>query len=481
MRAWTRPLAIACLCFAPCLAQAADPAPEAWSLVQVLEQAMEASERGEMRRSRYAVERAAGSVRSAEAAFDWSTGGSAGIQQVYQPATSGGFLTADVERYNVPTSTVFAERQLANGVRLRPGLVVSKTPNEFRADLARLDNRAFVQLDVPVDGSFGQPPDELRLQSARSGLAATQADSEFNRQSYLHRVVAAVWALVGARERVAISRALAERAQALAARMRSLAGAGEVAALTADEAQTRAALGRVAAERDGIELLTARLELAALLGVEPEKIRLLAVDFPAVQPGGVSERVTLDALTEQALAGRLDLRSHDVRVGQARLQARLAERDAESRLTVTVGTDRMMLLWQVPLGEARSSGARQESMAILGAAESALDDARRRARNETRAAYERLLAAAHTAELARGALEHSRQRAELVGRLVDAGRQPPAASLDAAEQLAAASRQWIEALQLHALALADLRRATGAVPSGTAGPDALARLFVTAP
>lgn len=474
-------LALGCAFLMPVCTQAAERGAGRLTLAQVLEAALDPGQRVDAARSQHAVNRAAGAVRRAEGAFDWTVGGNAGIQRIYQPASSGGFLTTDVDRYDVPTTTVYAERQLESGVRVRPGAVLSKSTDEFRADMARLNNRAFVQVDIPVDRTHGQPQDRLRVQAARAGLAAAQADAEFSRQLYLHRVVAAVWQLVGARARSSISLDHAQRAQAIAARVRSLAKAGEVALLSADEAQARAALAQVVAERDALEVMSARLELAALLAVEPDATLAAAVEFPTLLPGTGAEAARIDTLVDDALRRRADVRGQAERVDQARQQARLTEREAESRFGVTVGTDRVMLTWLVPLGEARASGTQQEAAAGIGSAETALEDARRRAAAEIRIAYERLLAAGRAAEMAIAALARVRERAQTVARLVDAGRQPPTAALDAAEQLASAGRQAIEARQLHALALAELRRASAGIPAEATEPAALARLFLTVP
>jgi outer membrane protein TolC len=149
-------------------------------------------------------------------------------------------------------------------------------------------------------------------------------------------------------------------------------------------------------------------------------------------------------------------------------------------LSLTFGHDRVLLNWYTPIGGTRRTGARQLAIAAVGAAEMGLEDVRQRIRAETQLALERLEAAKRAVARARVALDGMQERLPLVQQLVDAGRQEPLASVTAADQLAVATRQWIDARLLHALALAELRRATGSIPVAADGAE-LARFFSTEP
>ena len=451
------------------------------TLTQVLSHALKTDSQGEVGRARYALEQASGAVQIAEGAFDWSVRSSTGYTSIYQPGSLGGFLTTEVHRFNVLSSTVFAERQFANGIRVRPGVVVTQNQDSFRSDLARLGNRPLLQVDIPLDRSLGAPPDALRMQAAQSDRAAAQTDADFARQSYLHKVMTAVWLQVAARERAAVHRELAERLEGVAARVERLARAGEAASLSADELRGRASLARALAERDAMELVAARVQLAFLIRVAPDSFSGVDVEFPRITASEAVRRDKLSAYVEEALQRRPDVRGHAERIESARLRGRIGEREVDSQVTLTVGHDRLLLNWYAPLGENKRNGARRQALAGLGAAEDGLDEAKQRVRVETQLALERLIASKATIERAGAAMEATRERLTLTDQLVNEGRHPPTALADTADQFAAARRQWLDANLLYALALADFRRATGSIPEGAAEPSAVADLFVTEP
>jgi outer membrane protein TolC len=168
-------------------------------------------------------------------------------------------------------------------------------------------------------------------------------------------------------------------------------------------------------------------------------------------------------------------------VQAAKLRGLVGEREVDSQLTLTLGHDRLLVNYYQPLGHNRRDGARQQALAGIGAAEDILDEARQRVRVETELALEKLVASRTTIERAEVAMAATRERLTLVEQLVNDGRHPPAALADAADQFAAARRQTIDANLIYALALADFRRATGAIPDSAVEPATIAALFITEP
>ena len=462
-------------------AHAADGTGTTLTLEEVLSHALKIDRQGDVGRAHYALEQAAGAVQIAEGAFDWSLRSSAGYNRIYQPGSFGGFLTTDVQSFNVLTSTVYAERQFANGIRVRPGFILTREPDNFRSELARLNNRPLLQVDIPLDRSFGAPPDTLRLQAAQSDKAAAETDAHFARQNYLYSVVTAVWLQVAARERVAVHRELADRLDSVAGRVSRLAAAGEAASLAADDLRARASLARALAVRDGVALGAARVQLASLIRVAPDRFGGVDAEFPRIGAGDAARRERLGTYVDEALQRRPDVRAHAERIESAKLRGRIGEREADSQLSLTVGHDRLLVNWYAPLGENRRNGAQRQALASLGAAEMGLEEAKQRVRLETQLAVERLIASKATIERAGAAMDMTRERVRLIGELVNDGRHPPVALADAADQFASARRQWLDANLVYALALADFRRATGGIPEGAAEPAALAGLFVTEP
>jgi outer membrane protein TolC len=461
-------------------AHGAEPARSTMSLAEVVSHALSVERHGEIGRARYALQAASGAAQLAEGAFDWSLRNRTGYDRIYQPGISGNFLTTDVRTFNVLSSTTYVERQFQNGIRIRPGLVITQQKDDFRSDLARLGNRPLLQLDVPLDRNFGEPPDTLRLQAAKSDVTAAESDAELARQSHLHRVVSTVWLHIAAREKAAVNRELAQRLETVAERVRRLARAGEAASLGADELRGRASLARALAERDSIDVSAARIQLASLIGISPQSLGGIAADLPQAGSTAV-QREKLGAYIEEALKHRPEMRSYAVRVQAAKLRGLVGEREVDSQLTLTLGHDRLLVNYYQPLGDNRRNGARQQALAGIGAAEDILDEARQRVRVETEIALEKLVASRTTIERAEAAMAATRERLTLVEQLVNDGRHPPAALADAADQFAAARRQTIDANLIYALALADFRRATGAIPDSAVEPATIAALFITEP
>ncbi|HEX2829926.1 MAG TPA: TolC family protein [Burkholderiales bacterium] len=471
-------VAAAALAFASPAVHAAETAAPTLALPQVVAHALSVQRYGEVGRARNALDAASGAALIAEGAFDWSLRSRTGYDRIWQPGINNNFLTADVQTFNVLSSTLYAERQFQSGIRVRPGFIVTREPDNFRSDLARLGNRPLLQVDVPLDRNFGEPPDTLRLQAAQSDVEAARSDTELARQSHLHRVMSAVWTQIAAREKVSVNRELAGRLEDVAERTAKLARAGEAASLAADELRSRAALARALAERDSIDVTAARLQLATLIGVAPESFGGVAGDLPRVTSATIQRR-RLSEYVDEAMKRRPELRGYTNRVQAAKLRGLVGEREVDSQLTLTVGHDRLLLNYYTPLGDNRRKGAQQQALAGVNAAEDNLEEARQRVRVETELALEKLVASRTAIDRANAALGTTRERLQLVEMLVDNGRQAPASLADAADQFASARRQTIDASLIYALALADFRRATGAIPDGGAEPATIAALFLS--
>jgi hypothetical protein len=223
------------------------------------------------------------------------------------------------------------------------------------------------------------------------------------------------------------------------------------------------------------------MELATLLRMEVNALPDIAAEFPVAVAPDTLDKLRDDKHINVALERRQDLRGLAGRVESAGLRARMAERDVESRINITLGQDRMLLNWQSPLGENRRSGARQQATADVRAAEDAVEEQRRRARQEIQLGVERLATSARTLSRASAVAAELRERMGLVRSLVEAGRQSPLTLNDVADQYATVRRQRIEAQLQHAIALADLRKSTATIPDNLTNPSELARLFVTVP
>jgi outer membrane protein TolC len=178
---------------------------------------------------------------------------------------------------------------------------------------------------------------------------------------------------------------------------------------------------------------------------------------------------------------RLDLRGETQRIESARQRADIARRQADSRLTLQAGHDRLLLNWSKPLGANRDLGSREQAVAEVGLATLQADDLRRAIEVDVRVARKRLLAAGQILDRLRPVVERHQQRLALVRQLVEQGRQPATALLDAADQLSHVQRQLADLERSQAEALADLHLATASIPDSLNEPAMLVSAFTRLP
>jgi len=449
------------------------------TLPDVARLALATAGQGALARARFAEQRAQSAVHLAQGAFDWNVDVTGGYRRVALSGSSGGFLTTDIRFANILATSVTAAKLLDNGIRIRPGLVMSNGDDQSRLASEMLRSQPLLQVEVPVDGSWGQPLEALRLNAARSELAATRLDGQHARQLYLSQVMKSAWALLATQQKYAATLSQAAVAEEIAARMLRLTAAREVSQMASDDVLARAQLRRNAVDQAALELSAARLDLALLLRTDEASVVGLDASFPAPAQGLDDARLT--RLVDEALSRRLDLQGESQRIESAHQRARIAQQEVDSRLTLQAGHDRLLLNWSKPLGENRDLGAREQALAEVGQASLQSEDLRRHIEVEVRMAHKRLLSSSQTIERMRPVVEKLRDRFGLVRQLVDQGQQPPPALLDAADQLSNAQRQLADLELLHAETLADLHLATASISNEMTEPAMLARAFSSLP
>lgn len=449
------------------------------TLTDIVRLALDSGGQGALARSRLAEQNAQGAVNLAEGAFDWNTQVSGGYRRVALQQDIGGFLTDDIRFADILTTTVAAEKLFENGIRLRPGFVASNGEDRSQLASSLLRSQPILELEVPVDARFGQPDEALRLKSARADLEANRLDGQHARQLYLNRVIKAAWAFLAAQQKYAVSLARAAVAQEVSGRMLRLAAAHEVSAMAADEVLDRAELRRNGVNQAETNLAAARLDLAMLLRVEEAALPRLDAAFPSFSE--TLDEARLQQLLADAMARRLDLQGETHRIEAARQRAGIARRQADSRLTLQAGHDRLLLNWSKPLGEHRDLGASQQALAVVGQATLQADDLRRAIEVDVRIAQKRMTGAGRILERLRPVVERHRQRFDLVRQLVDQGRQPATALLDAADQLSHVQEQLADLERAQADALADLHLATASMPDNRNEPAMLVSAFTRLP
>ncbi len=459
------------------LAQAADGA--LLTLPEVMRMALLAGPEGNLARARLTEQRAQSAVHTAQGAFDWNAEANGGYRRLQTTRNTGGFVTTELEPVDVLTASVGAEKLFDNGVRVRPGLIVSRGAEQSQLASALLRSQPLLQVDVPVDAGFGEPVEALRLSSARSDLAASHLDSRHGRQIYLNRVVKAAWELLAVQQKYRATLAQAAVAEEIAGRVLRLMAAREISRMAAEDVLARAELRRNAVDQAALDLGSARLDLALLLRTDESAVAGIDASFP--KPAAALGEAWLLGQLADATARRLDLQGETLRIESARQRARAVRREADSRVVVQAGVDRLLLSWTKPLGENRDLGAGLLGVADVGLATLQVDELRRRIEVEVRMAGKRLLGAAQTIERTRAVVETFRVRLGLARQLVDQGQQPPSALLDAADQLGNAQRQLSDLERLYAEALADLHLATASILDEMDEPALLASAFTRLP
>lgn len=458
-------------------AQAVAGAP--LTLPEVVRLALASTSQGSLARAQFAEQRARSSLHLAQGAFDWNAEVKGGYRRLMTSRSANGLVTTDLEYADVLTATAGVEKLFDNGVRVRPGFIVSSGAEQSQLASSLMRTQPLLEIEVPLDGRYGQPMEALRLNSARADLSASQFDQRHGRQLYLNRVMKATWGLLAAQRHQAATLAQAAVAEEVAGRMLRLAAAREVSRMAADEVLARAQTQRNAVDHAALDVDAARLDLALLLGLDESAVGGLDAAFPKTAEG--LDAAWLQRQLADALTRRLDLQGEAQRIESARQRARIARREADSRFTLQAGHDRLMLNWAKPLGENRDLGASEQAQAEVGLATLQVDDLRRRIEVEVRMAGKRLASAAQTSERTRTIVDKFRERLGLARQLVDQGQQPPVALLDAADQLGNAQRQLSDLERQHAEALADLHLATAAIPDDLREPAQLASAFSRLP
>jgi outer membrane protein TolC len=449
----------------------------ALDLPDVLETAIGAAAIGPQL-ARQSEQRAQGVVQAAQGAFDWSLSASAGQRLLPQTKTLNGFLLDQSDyRWNY-LATVFGDRLLESGVRIRAGITaVSNNGDDARRQLSPMANRPQFLVDVPLDGSFGEPAEMLRLEAARKDLAGSERDTQLSQSAYLHQVASAYWNSLALQRRRDAARSNREVIDEVAMRVARLAERGEMAQSDADQWRLRAGLRGLASDRAAREFSAARLELAVLLKAEGQpgwddaEFSARFPDESAPAPGAAPD---LEKLVGLALERRPELRRQADRVRASQLRSRAAVRETEGRFALVAGFDRVMVEYSTTLGENRAGGVRRQSDAEARSAELQLQELERTVRSDLRQVLARLAASRDAVRLLRPVADQLAASLEGTRRQVTAGLAPAGSLAQTADSLLEARRELIDSQAQHAQAIADLRLHTATLDRPGQSAQALA-------
>jgi outer membrane protein TolC len=426
--------------------------------------------------ARQSEQRAQGAVQSAEGAFDWSLSASAGGRLLPQTRTLNGFLLDQSDYKWNYLATVFGDRLLDSGVRIRTGITaVSNNGEDARRQLSPMTNRPQLLVDVPLNASLGEPAERLRLDAARKDLAGSERDTQLSQSAYLHQVASAYWKALAMQGRRDAARANREVIDEVAMRVARLAERGEMAPSESDQWRLRAGLRGLAHDRAVREFAGARSELAVLLKTEGERSwdgAEFAARFP--DEAAPAQGADLEKLVRLALERRPEMQRQADKLGASQLRSRAAARDTEGRFAVVAGLDRLMLEYTTSLGDNRAGGARRQSEADVRSAELQLQELERSIRADVRQTLARVTASRDAVRTLRPVADQLAVSLEGARRQLAAGLIPPSSLAQAADSLLEARRELIDSQLQHAQALADLRLHTATLAAPGQSAQALA-------
>jgi cobalt-zinc-cadmium efflux system outer membrane protein len=178
-------------------------------------------------------------------------------------------------------------------------------------------------LDIPLDYPMLR---QLRIQSAQVGLQAAQLRYSFNRAMIAMEADTTYTRAVAARERVALSRRNALDADSLLHMAERRRDAGDASDMDVELARVNAGQQENVAAGDSLTMISALLDLQAVLGLTADRLEIRATDSLTAPPGAATPAAT--SLNEAA--ANLSLES-------ASLNARLQHRSIWSQFSLALG------------------------------------------------------------------------------------------------------------------------------------------------
>lgn len=432
-----------------------------------------------LKQGEYETMNARGVLHAAEGLFDWTLRSGTGYQRLPVPVALGNSLSTETEFKTIHATNTSVGKLFENGIRVRPGMQVISGASTLQLKQSAMRTQPTLEVDVPLSSAWGAPPERLRLDAARANFDATGASGARQQQVHIARLFKLSWALLAAQKKQAVSVELNKIADEFAGRAIRLGKAGALSGRNVDLAVGRANQARFVLEQNQLTRHTAQLELALLLGIDPDRIGELLAAFP--MPIAALNTSTLEQLLSTALERRVDLQAEISRIQAARQQSKALLREADSSLSLQLTQDRLVISWVKPLGGNRDLGAQEQAEAVISLAELRKDELVRRIEMEVR------ISARRFQEVSPAIVRMQ----ELVGRLhehvgqarlsLESGFDPAGVLLDQAERWSSAAQHLIDLELSHAVALVDLHLASPTAMDGGLVPAKLVNIYANLP
>ena len=415
------------------------------------------------------VRRAAGQLRQAQGAFDWTVNAETGWEQLYVPKARDGLLTNELDTPSAIRTTVGIGRRFRNGVEIRPGVSFYATDATAAQTAGLTTPRPALNLTIPL--FQGRGPDNVAATAERAAVAALEGSGharDFMAQRAVHDTVQVYWRCLAVRQGLGVQEADQLAAEDYVSSLRNLVQLGRLEPTLLDRAVAGIAVQRVGLSRAVSADEACRNELAlAMRRPAGGDLPTAVGEFPAID--GMADplaRLNEQVLTDLALAKRSDLMAllrYDTAENE---RVRGARTGLETKVDVYVDPTRVLLRYSRSLGRDAEEGQISAAVAAQNEARINLEQAQVQVRSDVTSQLRTLReAVANWTELTQsvGLLENV---------VADARRRAQAEIISqqdfrsAQSELAQVRLQVIDARLQYAAGLARLRLATGTIEAG---------------
>ncbi len=467
--------AMAAVLTVPCAVRAADV-----SLEQVVTGSLRSN--SVLQHEDERVNRAAGQVREAQGAFDWTPSAEIGPETLYVArADAAGTLTNDLETVRAWHTTVGVSHLFRNGVSVAPGVSFYADTDVSAAQTQGVTRTIpALNLSIPLLRDFGE--NNTAAANERAALAVlegTKAGRAFIAQRNVHDAVQIFWRCLAARRHREIYEAGKGDADADVTMLRDQVQRGQAEPTVLDRALARQAVQQVnLTQLIGIEN-RCRRDLSLYVGAGPDgSLPAADGDFPQLQgPDALNQA----QLAQKALETRQDLEAlAQYRAAEAE-RVKGAQNSTQPKVDLYVDTTRILLRLSQPLGNDIARGREAQAAAAEGDARLNFEQLQTAIRQDV--AEQLRLVQEGSANWT--ALNQSVRLLE--GVVADAARRVQAGVLTSQDyrnmqdELAAARNQVIDAQLEYASGLAGLRLAMGAIDTEAPSPAGVASGFRSLP
>ncbi|HEY6969104.1 MAG TPA: TolC family protein [Candidatus Angelobacter sp.] len=465
------------------------------------------------------IESARGSTQQAAGQFDTSL--QSALQQLSQDIPITGS-----ERTSLPISLQGTKDQsltstsysLSINKLFRNGLSISSFANVGRSkdNLGNQSGSSLsqvnLQLTVPLLRARGHSIVDATEMAARTELVAKKLDRIQVIEQLLTNTASSYWALVAAKGQLSVALASEDRGRTLVETVKVLIDADHVARndiyqVTANLADRTAT--RIAAEQ---ALEQARIQLGLDMGlstIELSHVGDPSDDFPPIaQVIPTSDDAALEAYLEEALVHRADFEAAEDREKEARILYRSAQNGIEPQINWQLSTGYTQLretgslgsffgssftalhrpdvqtgiVYQFSPNNQVAKGQLLQAQAKLRVAELQKADLRRQIAANVRVALSNVRNSGLRLERARQALEAFQKTLDGERQKFSLGQSSLTDLLTIEDRLTTSASREVDAEQAYAVALANLRLATGTLSPDSAGSNSVPpSLFRTVP